>query len=169
MEIIDLPSFGVDDYAAVVDGEVDPFGTEHLPIRWRPKTGHVGLRHRGRLIGCAGWVPVDVRVDGTTVGAVGLGGVIVHRDHRGRGAGGPLVAGAMERMRATGRPLGLLFCRPERLDFYRDLGWEEVTPTVSADGEDGQPMVMPLRTCWTAFGPDVQAPSSDVHIDGLPF
>jgi predicted N-acetyltransferase YhbS len=114
-------------------------------------------------------VPIEVRVAGVTIEGVGLGGVLVHRDHRGSGVGGPLVSGAMDRMREEGRPLGLLFCRPERLRFYRALGWEEVEHPVTADQVDRPAVVMPLRTCWTALGPGASAPSADLHIDGLPF
>ncbi len=168
MEIVDLPAFGPDDYAAVVDGEVDPFGTDRLAIQWRRKTDHVGLRHEGRLIGCAGWVPIEGQVAGAAVEGVGLGGVLVHRSYRGSGIGATLVSGAMDGMRKTGRALGLLFCRPERLRFYRELGWEEIDHIVTADQADGPPVVVPLRSCWTALGPGASAPP-DLRIDGLPF
>lgn len=169
VDLVDLPDFGPDHYAAVVDGEVDPFGTDHLGIEWRPKTGHVGLRRQGRLVGCAGWVPVDVAMSNRTVEAVGLGGVLVHRRFRGSGVGGPLVSGAMDRMGGLGPTLGLLFCRPQRVRFYQSLGWQVVEHTVTADQPVGLPVVMPLVTCWTALGAHGAEPTGDLHIEGLPF
>lgn len=169
VEVIDLPDFGPDDYAAVVDGETDPFQTDHLAIEWERKTGHVGVRQDGTLIGCAGWVPTQVEVAGRTIDGVGLGGVIVHRRYRGTGVGGPLVVGAMARMGAVGRPLGLLFCLPQRVRFYESLDWQVVDHPVTVDQRAGPPVSMPLVTCWTALAPAASAPDADLRIRGLPF
>ena len=169
VEVIDLPDFGPDDYAAVVDGETDPFTTAHLPIEWERKTGHVGVCRHGTVIGCAGWVATQAQVAGRTIDGVGLGGVIVHRQYRGTGVGGPLVAGAMARMAELERPLGLLFCLPQRVRFYESLGWQVVDHAVTVDQPSGPPVLMPLVTCWTALGPAASGPDGDLRILGLPF
>jgi GNAT superfamily N-acetyltransferase len=169
VELIDLPDFGPDDYAAIEDGEADPYQTDDLGISWREKSGHVGLTEGGRLIAHAGWVPVEGRTaSGEPVGAIGLGGVMVHRRYRGRGMGRRVVSAAMNRMRALDTPLGLLFCRPDRVPFYESLGWAPLQATVSADQPTG-PVEIPLVTCWTALGQGASAPTTDLHIDGLPF
>ena len=168
MELTDLPDFGPDDFALIEDGEVDPYGTDHLGITWREKTGHVGLMESGRLIAHAGWVPVRTRVAVEAVEAVGLGSVLVHRDHRGQGIGGQLVAGAMARMGALGSPIGLLFCRTQRVPFYRRLGWEVLPHGATADQPSGR-VTMPLVTCWTRFVDSPSPPAVELEIEGLPF
>ncbi len=168
MELIDLPDFGPDDYRQVVDGEVDPFATEHLGIVWGPKTEHIGLTDGGRLVAHAGWA--RARADtgtGAVLDVVGLGSVIVHRSHRGTGAGSRLIAAAMGRMAGSG-PIGMLFCRPDRLAFYERLGWARFDGTVTVD-QPGGPIAMPLLTCWTALATGASVAATDLHVEGLPF
>jgi GNAT superfamily N-acetyltransferase len=169
MELVDLPDFGPDGYAEIVDGEPDPFGTDHLAVEWGPKTNHVGLRDDDRLIGHAGWVTADVRVaTGQTIEVLGLGSVLLHRDHRGSGVGRLLVEGAMDRMMSEGGTIAILFCRPERLRFYGDLGWHPITDVVTV-GQPGGPIVMPLRTCWLPLAEGAIVPPGDLEFPGLPF
>ncbi len=165
MELSDLSDFSPDDIAAIEDGETDPYGTDFLGIAWREKSGYLGLKEAGRLIARAGWVAVQIRsAAGEPAQAVGLGGVLVNRYYRGRGLGGQLVLGAMTRMRELNRPLGLLFCAPERESFYERLGWHVVPHAVTADQPSG-PVVMPLRTYWTrsSMGPPRPPPISPLR------
>jgi predicted N-acetyltransferase YhbS len=169
VELIDLPDFGPDDFAKIVDGETDPFATEDLGIVWRDKTGHVGLTDAGRVIGHAGWVPVLVETTtGETVDALGLGGVILHRDYRGAAAGRQVVLGAMNKMAEVGGSIGMLFCLPQRLRFYRDMGWFRVDQSVTADQPKGT-ITMPLVTGWTPLVEGATLPATNLHIEGLPF
>ncbi len=169
VELIDLPDFGPEEYALIVDGEPDPFGTEQLGIEWRGKTAHVGLVEEGRLVACAGWVPARVTAaSGQEVDVLGLGSVLVRRSYRGSGVGRRLVGGAMEKMRDPGVPVGMLFCRTRRLDFYRRLGWTRATGTVTVDQPDGV-ITMPLATCWVPLSSGAAWPEADVHLEGLPF
>jgi predicted N-acetyltransferase YhbS len=169
VELVDLPDFGPEDYAQIVDGEEDPYGTDHLQIVWREKTEHVGLMEDGRLVAHAGWVPVRVRsTAGQVVDVLGLGGVMVHRQWRGSGVGRHVVLGAMDRMREGDGALGMLFCRTERLPFYQRMGWRLVPNQVTAD-QSGGSIVMPLRTCWAPLVAGASVPSTDMHVDGQPF
>jgi GNAT superfamily N-acetyltransferase len=169
MELIDLPEFGPDQVAQIVDGEPDPWTTGHLSIEWRPKTAHLGLTDRGRLIGHAGWVPVQLHGEnGQVLEVLGLGGVIVHRDHRGHGAGAQLVSGATTSMAAVGGVIGMLFCRTERLAFYDRLGWIRIGATVTADQPAG-PVTVPLHACWRPLVEGAALPPTDLHVEGLPF
>jgi GNAT superfamily N-acetyltransferase len=168
VELVDLPDFGPDDVALVVDGEVDPYATAHLPIEWRQKSSHVGLVDEGHLIATAGWVPARVRTGSGPVDVLGLGGVMVHRQRRGHGVGAVLVAGTMRRMAESGGALGMLFCRPVRLAFYQRLGWHRIDAEVTAD-QPGGPVIMPLLTCWTPLAPGATMPLGELHVEGLPF
>ena len=169
VELIDLPDFGPDDFAQITAGASDPFGTDHLGIVWQEKTDHVGLIDEGQLIGHAGWIASRVRAaDGQVVEVLGLGGVMIHGDRRGRGVGGVLVRGTMEKMRASGGSLAMLFCRPERLSFYGRLGWLPIRDEVTVEQPDGT-IVMPLCTCWTALVEGESMPAGGLHLEGLPF
>ncbi|HEY1990775.1 MAG TPA: GNAT family N-acetyltransferase [Acidimicrobiales bacterium] len=169
MELIDLPDFGPDDFAKMVDGEADPFATADLDIEWREKTGHVGLTDKGRLIGHAGWVAIQVATPaGQSTDVVGLGGVMLHRDFRGRGAGRQVVLAAMARMAELGGSIGMLFCLPQRLRFYQDLGWFRIDQAVTADQPTGS-ILMPMVTCWTPLVEGATLPATDLHVQGLPF
>jgi GNAT superfamily N-acetyltransferase len=169
VELIDLPDFGPDDFAKMVDGEADPFATADLDIEWREKTGHVGLTDKGRLIGHAGWVAIQVATPaGQSTDVVGLGGVMLHRDFRGRGAGRQVVLAAMARMAELGGSIGMLFCLPQRLRFYQDLGWFRIDQAVTADQPTGS-ILMPMVTCWTPLVEGATLPATDLHVQGLPF
>ncbi len=169
MELLEPARFGPVEYGQIIDGEEDPYGTEHLGMEWREKSAHLVLVEQGRVVGHAGWVPADlVAASGERLGIVGLGGVMVHRRHRGNGLGNGLVTAAMDRMRRLGRPVGMLFCRDRRVPFYERLGWRPVGSEVTADQPTG-PVSMPLVTCWTPLAEGAALPASDLHIEGLPF
>lgn len=169
MELIDLPDFSPADYRQIVGDEPDPFGTDQLGISWGPKSDHVGLLDDGRLVAHAGWVPVDMRTEsGVAFGVLGLGSVLVHRDRRGRGLGRQLVAGTTEKMRGRGASMAMLFCRTERLPFYRRLGWLPIDADVTVGQPDGT-LVMPLQTCWVPLDEGAVMPAGDLQVDGLPF
>ncbi|HEV3282384.1 MAG TPA: GNAT family N-acetyltransferase [Acidimicrobiales bacterium] len=169
MKVIELTHFGPDEYGQIVDGEQDPYGTDHLGMDWREKSGHVALVEEGRIIAHAGWVPADIgAASGEQLQVVGLGGVMVHRAHRGNGLGHQLVAAAMERMGRLGPPVGMLFCRTERVPFYQSLGWHPMEDRVTADQPSGR-VEVPLVTCWTPFLEGGSLPDSALHVDGLPF
>ncbi len=169
VELVDLPDFGPGDFAQIVGGERDPFGTEDLAVEWGPKTDHVGLQDDDRLIGHAGWVQAAMKVaTGQTIQVLGLGGVMLHRDYRGHGVGRVLVEGAMRRMARQGATIAVLFCRPDRIRFYGDLGWRPVADRVTV-GQPGGPLVMPLRTCWLPLADAAILPPGDLEFPGLPF
>jgi predicted N-acetyltransferase YhbS len=167
-EVMEIPTFSLEEAAALAGGETDPYGTDQLAITWQPKDRHVVVIEKGRTIGHAGFLPIEVEVGGTRVPGVGLGGVMVHPSVRGRGVGGSLVRETTARMGSTGRPFAMLFCRDVRLAFYERMGWERVDGDVIIDQESG-PMVMPLLTCWYRFTPGQDLPAAGLRLLGLPF
>ncbi len=157
------------DSAALLDGEIDPYGADDLGITWAEKRHHLLLLDDdGRLVGHAGWIPVEMEAEDGPLSGVGLGGVLVHRDRRGGGIGTVLVSEAAERMRRLGRPFGFLFCRSVRVPFYERNGWHRTANQVVVDQPSG-PLVMPLETCWTAFTPGASLPDSELRLRALPF
>jgi GNAT superfamily N-acetyltransferase len=168
MEISEVSTFSLEDAAALAGGEVDPYGTEHLGITWKPGERHVVVIEAGRTIGHAGFLPIEVEAGGGMAPGVGLGGVMVHSTVRGRGIGELMVRETTARMGATGRPFAMLFCRDVRLPFYERMGWQQVHGEVIVDQENG-PMVMPLLTCWYLFTPDLDLPREGLRVLGLPF
>jgi len=168
MEISEVSGFSREDATALAGGEVDPWGTEHLAITWKPADRHVVVTEGGRTIGHAGFLPIEVEVDGSQLPGVGLGGVMVHPSVRGRGIGEYLVRETTVKMSSTGRSFGMLFCRDVRLPFYERMGWRQVDGEVIVDQERG-PMVMPLLTCWYSFTSGHEVPSAGLRVLGLPF
>jgi GNAT superfamily N-acetyltransferase len=167
MEFTEVPEFSLEDAAALAGGEPDPYGTDHLAIAWRPKDRHVVVTEEGRVIGHAGFLPIEVEADGGRLPGTGLGGVMIHPTSRGRGIGELLVRETTALMGASGRPFAMLFCRDVRLAFYERMGWQQVHGEVIVDQESG-PLVMPLFTCWYPFATDREVPAA-VRVLGLPF
>lgn len=168
MEVREVPVFSSADAAALADGEEDPYGTDGLGLSWRPKDHHVVVSEHGRVIGHAGFLPIEVETANGRREGVGLGSVLVHRSFRGRGTGERLVRETAARMRAMDRSFGLLFCRDVRLAFYEHLGWRRIPGEVTVDQEEG-PIVMPLLTCWLPFDDAEGQPPDSVRLLGLPF
>jgi predicted N-acetyltransferase YhbS len=120
------------------------------------------------LVAPAGLTTTEVEVDGRRFAVVGLGGVIVNADHRGRGLARRIVEEALNRARATGTAFVILFCHPDRVGLYERLGFATITSPVSVRQPDGfEPMTQ--RTMWQALRHDVSWPPGHVTIDDLPF
>jgi GNAT superfamily N-acetyltransferase len=168
VELIELDDYDPDLKAQILDGERDASGVDHLGVVWRDKVGHVVLRRGGLPVAQAGWLPIRLTVGDEPMDGVGLGGVLVHRSVRSHGFGAKVVRAAMERMRQQGEPLGLLFCRPELVEFYGRLGWREVPSEVTAEQPHGT-IVMPVRTCWTPMSDMAELPPGPIAVQGLPF
>jgi GNAT superfamily N-acetyltransferase len=149
--------------------EQDPWDAGDVPLLFRPKERHVGLRNdRGRLIASAGTVTADVEVAGNRFAVVGLGGVIVNAAYRGRGLAREVVTAAVARAEQFGPEFMLLFCHPDRAGLYRKLGFAEVDATVTVEQPDGD-MEMPMMAMWRALRPGVSWPEGSVAVSGLPF
>ena len=162
-----LAQYSSDEIAQIIDGEVDPFGMPEPPMTWLAKSEHFGVWVGGRLVGHAGIVVVRADVDGRDIDAVGYGGVIVHRDFRGRGLVRLVITAATERARQLGPNVGLLFCWDSRVPIYHRYGWQLLDVEVTVSQPCG-PRVMPLRTMWTALHPGATWPTGPVRLLSLP-
>ena len=82
--------------------EQDPFDARGITMHFQPKDRHVGLRDdAGRRVASTGIVLVEVEVDRERFPVVGLGGVIVNAQHRGRGLGRQVGAGRRSKKRQS--------------------------------------------------------------------
>ena len=168
MEIVDLGPLTDEGRAQLEGDEFDPFDGAGMTLQYRPKDRHVALRDDDGLVASAGLTATEVEVAGWRFAVVGLGGVIVHADHRGHGLARRIVEEALSRAQATGLAFVILFCHPDRVGLYERLGFATITSPVSVQQPHGfEPMTQ--RTMWHALQPDVSWPPGNVTVYDLPF
>ncbi|MFD9886559.1 GNAT family N-acetyltransferase [Streptomyces alboflavus] len=152
------------------DGD-DPFGVAGTGLTWLPKEEHFGVRSEaGRLVAHAGLLRLPMAIDGSATEVIGVGGVAVAPDLRGRGLARTVLAAALDHARTLGPRHALLFCRPPLVALYDRLGWRALTGDVHVEQPDG-PVVMPLRTMWTPLGEGREAapwPVGEVRLLSFP-
>lgn len=149
--------------------EDDPFGSRGNPLLYGPKDLHVALEDEaGRLVAATGIVVAEVEVGEQRFPVVGLGGVIVNQDHRGRGLGRRVVEAALRKAETLGPAFALLFCDQNRVGLYRKLGFAEVGEEVVVEQPTG-PAPMHQRTMWRALREGSHWPPGRVVVRGLPF
>lgn len=169
---MDLVEFGcmTPELRAELEGdEQDPFEISGVTLQFRRKERHVGLQDGAAgLVASTGMVVVQVEVAGKRFSAVGLGGVIVRREYRGRGLAREIVEAALARAAALGPAVAMLFCLPDRVGLYRRLGFTEITDDVLVEQPAGSE-IMPLRTMWRPLRPGASWPPGRPVLHGLPF
>jgi GNAT superfamily N-acetyltransferase len=169
MEIVDLGRLTDGQRADLEGGEDDPFDGAGVSLRFRPKDRHVVMRESdGRLVASAGLTVAEIEVAGERIPVVGLGGVFVNADRRGRGLARQIVEEALARARTMGPPFVILFCHADRVGLYVRLGFVEIDQPVSVRQPDGF-ATMPMRTMWRALHADTSWPDGPVLVDSLPF
>ncbi|AKA07251.1 hypothetical protein SAZ_36295 [Streptomyces noursei ZPM] len=162
-----LDDFTGADLTEILGPGPDPFGVAATGLTWLPKEEHFGIRLGGRLVAHAGLRRLPVDLGGTPTPVIGVGGVAVAADMRGRGLARRVVAAALDHARTMGPPHALLFCRPALLPLYLRLGWREVPAEVRVEQPTG-PVVMPLRTLWTPLHDGAIWPPGPVRVRSLP-
>lgn len=136
-------------------------------MTWLPKEEHFGIRHEGRLVAHTGLLLLPVSIGGLDTQVVGVGGVAVASDLRGRGLARAVVTAALDHARTMGPQHGLLFCRPPLVPLYRRLGWHLLGRDVQVEQPAG-PVVMPLQTMWTPLHDGASWPEGEVRLRSLP-
>ncbi len=160
-----------DELRAELEGdEQDPWDAARVPpMQWRPKDRHVGLRdEHGHLVANAGLLVVEVEVSGERFPIVGLGGVIVAREHRGEGLSLRVLEATLARAAALGPDFIVLFCHDDRMGLYRRVGFDEIRDQVLVESSGGQ-IPMPMLTMWRALQPDAAWPDGPVAVRSRPF
>jgi hypothetical protein len=77
------------------------------------------------------------------------------------------MAAATQRARELGPELGLLFCWPDLIDFYQQLGWHILQEDVRVD-QPGRSINMPTETMWQALREHATIPTGPVRLFSLP-
>ena len=168
MELIDLPEL-TDEHRAQLEGdEEDPFDGARSDFTFQRKEARLGLFDGERLVAAAGWVHVVVEVAGTRFPVLGIGGVIVNADYRGRGLARQAVEAVLERATEDGPEFAMLFCLDDRAGLYLKLGFNEIAAPVTVDQPDG-PAEMELLAMWRALDPGARWPDGPVRLHGQPF
>ncbi|MFV6028809.1 GNAT family N-acetyltransferase [Streptomyces sp. NPDC056264] len=155
------------DRSEIFGDAADPFGVDAWGLVWLPKEHHFGIRADGRLLAHAGLLVLPLSVGGSRMDVVGLGGVAVAPDQRGRGLAARVVGGALQHARTLGPAFALLFCRPDVSGLYARLGWNEVADEVRVEQPDG-PAPMPLRTMWFPLQEGSRWPEGPVRLHSRP-
>jgi predicted N-acetyltransferase YhbS len=149
--------------------EADPFEVGEITLQFRPKLKHAGLQDAdGTLVASAGWVMAEAEVGEESFEVVGIGGVIVRAEFRGRGLAREIVEAAIERARTPTARFVLLFCRPDRAGLYLRLGFHRVEGDVLVEQPAGY-VPIPLETMWRALSPGDSWPQGQLILHSLPF
>jgi GNAT superfamily N-acetyltransferase len=106
-------------------------------------------------------------IDGAPRRAAGLGSVLVHPAHRGRGIARTIVSVAVEHARAAGAETVMLLCRRELVPFCVRLGWHPIAGPVTFRQPAGN-RLSPL-TAMTYDLADPPRPAAGADLRGLPF
>ncbi|MFD9074137.1 GNAT family N-acetyltransferase [Streptomyces lasiicapitis] len=167
---VPLAAYTRADLTEILGDAPDPFGVADTGLTWLPKDVHFGVRAEGRLVAHAGLLRVPVSIGGTEAEVIGVGGVAVAADVRGRGLARTVLSAALDHARMMGPRHALLFCRPPLVALYERLGWRTLEGNVYVEQSAG-PAVMPLRTMWTPLkeGQEGAAwPDGDVRLLSFP-
>ncbi|WP_406862766.1 GNAT family N-acetyltransferase [Streptomyces sp. HUAS MG47] len=155
------------DNTEIFGDAADPFRVAECGLVWRLKDHHFGIRVDGRVVAHAGLVVLPVSVGGIRMDVVGLGGVGVAPDQRGRGLARHVVSGTMKHARTLGPEFALLFCRPDVAALYARFDWNELDGEVEVEQPDGVAM-MPLRTMWFPLRGEGRWPDGPVRLHSRP-
>ena len=134
------------------------FGVEAHKLRWRPKDLHFLLYDGDNPLSHIGILKHVISVNGQPATVAWVGGVVTVPEAQGKGHARRLMQHAAEfSEREWNVDAGLLFCRPELMDYYEALGWQEFDGAVlieQAEGNIESPLcvlTLPLsERNWTA-------------------
>src|ERR1700721_2987131 len=107
MEVIEFGQLSESQRTELEGDEVDPFDAAGNTLEWRKKERHVALRRPdGRLVASTGMVLAEVQVeDSELIPIVGIGGVFVAAQFRGRGLANEIISAALARAATLGPDL----------------------------------------------------------------
>ncbi|MFI6638664.1 GNAT family N-acetyltransferase [Streptomyces sp. NPDC050504] len=166
-----LAVYAQDEHDEIFGGVTDPFGVADVGLTWQPKKEHFGIRWGDRLVAHTGLLRLPVEVGGVATEVIGIGGVAVAPDVRGRGLARRVVAVALEHARTMGPEYALLFCRPPLVALYERLGWRPVDAAagdVLVPQPENRTVVMPLHTMLRPLHDGARWPQGQLRLLDLP-
>ncbi|MFF5372055.1 GNAT family N-acetyltransferase [Streptomyces sp. NPDC013187] len=163
-----LPRYTKTEQDEILGSGDDPFGVAAAGLTWLPKEEHFGVRLDGRLVAHAGLLRLPIAVEGEETEVMGVGGVAVAPDVRGRGLARLVLAAALDHARTQGPRHALLFCRPPLVPLYRRLGWHPLDTDVLVEQPGSGVVTMPLHTMVTPLRDDAHWPPGRVRLYSLP-
>ncbi|NEE14068.1 GNAT family N-acetyltransferase [Streptomyces sp. SID7499] len=163
-----LPRYTKADLEEILGTGDDPFGVAGTGLTWLPKEDHFGVRLDGRLVAHAGLLRLPVAIGDVETEVMGVGGVAVAPDARGRGLARLVLAAALDHARTQGPAHALLFCRPSLVPLYRCLGWHPLDTEVLVEQPGSALVTMPLRTMTTPLHDTAHLPTGRVRLYSLP-
>ncbi|MGW1775345.1 GNAT family N-acetyltransferase [Streptomyces sp. NPDC002104] len=164
-----LPRYTKTEQDEILGGGADPFGVSAAGLTWLPKEEHFGVARDGRLLAHAGLLRLPLAIGGgAATEVVGVGGVAVAPDVRGRGLARLVLAAALGHARTMGPRHALLFCRPPLVALYERLGWHPLDEDVLVEQPGDRLVTMPLRTMVTPLHDDAAWPPGPVRLLSLP-
>lgn len=132
-------------------GLSDPFRVNGLGLTWAEKEHTLTAVCDGRLVASVGWLLREMTFDGAPRRVAGMGTVLMHPAHRGRGIARTMISVAVEYARAAGAETVMLLCLPELVPFYTQLGWcRMAAPVTVRQPADTRPC--PLTAMTYDFG-----------------
>ncbi len=149
--------------------EPHPWGGEAEALEWVQKTHYVGIpAEQGGLLAMAAALVADVAAGGESFPVVGVGGVIVRPDMRGRGLARTVVEAILEVATRLGPQRAMLFCREPLVAMYERFGFRQIEAPVTA-AQPGGRIEMPLRAMWKPLREPASWPAGAVEVLGEPF
>lgn len=171
MEIVEIGRLTAIQRLELEGGESDPFDVASLgPLDSRRKEIHMVLPgDDGRLVASVGMLTAEVQVGGADrFEVVGIGGVIVAPDHRGRGLVRSVLSAALQRAATLGPDLAMLFCHERLAGLYEKAGFLTIPPPVRVLQET-RIIEMPQQAMWRGLHDGAQWPAGELLVLSLPF
>jgi predicted GNAT family N-acyltransferase len=171
MQLVRLEPLSEQQWNALYDGERKPWGGCAVEgLRWREKTHTVGIRaDDARLLAVAGSVRAGACVaSADTFEVLGIGGLFVTRDARGRGFVAELLDGLLAHAGERKPDRAMLFCRPPLMAMYAKFDFREIADPVWAQQRAG-PVRMPISAMWRPLRAGAVWPAGRVDVLGPPF
>jgi len=144
------------------------FGIEAHKLSWRPKDVHFLLYWDDDPVSHVGILKHEVNVNSEPVMVGGVGGVITVPEAQSRGFAHRLMQHAARFLENEWKvDAGLLFCRPQLVPYYTNLGWQAVESPVLIEQSGGK-IVSPLRVMSLPFNKRRWA-SGNIDLQSLPW
>jgi len=173
VHVVELESVTGAQWAEIIGEEVDPWGGGvGERMAWADKEWYVAaLTSDETLAALAGAVVAGVDVeDAGSFDVLGIGGVFVRRDKRGRGLALLIMKALLTRAEQdnSSPDRAMLFCRPHLTGLYGKFGFREIEAPVWAEQPEGR-VEMPMPAMWRALREGADWPPGRVDVTGLPF